>query len=55
MFRGMRLVVVALALVGCSKKQQDGLPPATEWTAANGQMAPATSGDWMMNRAASTA
>lgn len=43
MFRGMRLVVVALALVGCSKKQQDGLPPATEWTAANGgQMAPST-------------
>jgi hypothetical protein len=44
MFRGMRLVVVALALVsGCSKKQQDGLPPATEWTAANsGQMSPGT-------------
>lgn len=42
MFRCMRLVVVALALVGCSKKQQDGLPPATEWTAANGQMAPST-------------
>ena len=41
MFRLMRLVVVALALVGCSKKQQDGLPPATEWQAAsNGQMAP---------------
>ena len=42
MFRGMRFVVVALALVGCSKKQQDGLPPATEWTAANGQMSPGT-------------
>ena len=45
MFRGMRFVVVALALVGCSKKQQDGLPPATEWTAANGQMSPSGPGN----------
>jgi hypothetical protein len=46
MFRGMRFVVVALALVGCSKKQQDGLPPATEWQAANsGAMAPSVPGN----------
>ena len=38
MFRGMRLVVVvaALAWSGCSKKGQDGLPPATEWQASSG-------------------
>ena len=46
MFRGMRFVVVALVLVGCSKKQQDGLPPATEWQAANtGAMSPNAPGN----------
>ena len=35
----MRTVLLALLLVGCSKKNQDGLPPAQDWN--GGQMAEA--------------